>query len=208
MTDLKITKVEPLEQTKPPSPLSRIVSLLKTGPRGLSLRFVDQGMRKRTGAPIWALSRVTPHLYVGGQHYEKGWQNMVDEGITAVLNMREAHLDDVAKGIGGAHHLHLPTRDNTPPKIDDLLQGAIFIDEHIKAGSKVYVHCGIGVGRAPTAAAAYLIYAGMTTDHALAAIRKARPFIHLTPGQKRQLRAFESLYKSKGVTSEDDDGKS
>ncbi|QPC82620.1 dual specificity protein phosphatase family protein [Phototrophicus methaneseepsis] len=202
MTELKITHVEPLETKKPPSQLSRIASLLRTGPRGLSLRFIDQGRRKRTGAPTWSLSKVTPNLYVGGQHYKKGWQQMLDEGITAVLNMREAHLDDVVNGIGGDYHLHLPTRDNTPPSLEDLQCAAEFIDEHVRKAGKVYVHCGIGVGRAPSAAAAYLIYTGMSADEALAAIREVRPFIHLTPGQYRQLKAFEAEYKGKGTPIE------
>src|SRR5688572_15775146 len=32
-------------QSKPPSPLNRIISLIQTGPRALMLRFYDQGMR-------------------------------------------------------------------------------------------------------------------------------------------------------------------
>lgn len=175
---------------KPTSPFARIMSLLKTGPRGLALRFVDQGLRKRRGSPLWSLSRITPNLYVGGQQYIKGWSAMQDEGITAVLNMRESHHDDQAKGVAGEAHLHLPTRDNTPPSLDDLQRAADFIEEHVEQGGKVYVHCGLGVGRAPTAAAAYLIQSGMGVDEALAKIKHVRPFVHLTPGQYRQLHAF------------------
>lgn len=183
---------------RPPSPLQRLFSLLRVGPRGLVLRFVDQGGRLWTGRPMWRYSRITPHVYVGGQHRRRGWGAMTAEGIKAVVNMREAHLDDAAKGIHGERYLHLATRDNTPPTMDDLLRGAQFIAQQVAQGSKVYIHCGVGVGRAPTQAAAYLIYTGHTTDEALALIRRARPFIHLTRGQRQQLLQFEALYRGHG----------
>ncbi|MCA9884235.1 MAG: dual specificity protein phosphatase family protein [Anaerolineae bacterium] len=188
-------------ENKPTSPFARIISLLKTGPRGLALRFVDQVYRKLTGAPFWSLSRITPDLYIGGQPYAKGWQTMQDEGITAVLNMREEHHDDRVKGVAGDNHLHLPTRDNTPPTINDLQQAADFIAEQIEQGGKVYVHCGLGVGRAPTAAAAYLIQSGMAVDDALTKIKNVRPFVHLTPGQYRQLHAFADHSKRRVAKS-------
>jgi len=177
---------------KPTNPFARIISLLKVGPRGLVLRFYDQFTRKRRGYPVWNLSRVRSFLYVGGQHFSKGWQEMEKEGITGVINMRETHHDDVAKGIGGTHHLHLATRDNTPVPFEYLHQAADFIAEQKETGGKVYVHCGVGVGRAPSAAAAYFIkYEEMTATEAIKTIRKVRPFIHLTGSQGRQLEKYE-----------------
>lgn len=182
-------------QEKPTSQTHRIVSLLRTGPRALILRFYDQTLRKRTGHPVWNLSRVLPQLYVGGQHSSAGWQKMQDAGVTAIVNMREAHLDDAEKGIAGTHYLHLPTRDNTPPTLESLRQAAEFITAEIEAGGTVYVHCGVGVGRAPSAAAAYLISTGMTAKQAIAAIKRVRPFIHLTGRQFKQLVMFEQSLK-------------
>ena len=177
---------------KPTNPFARIISLLRVGPRGLALRFYEQFTRKRTGYPVWNLSRVRPFLYVGGQHFAKGWHAVEKEGITGVINMREIHHDDIASGIGGSSHLHLATRDNTPVPFDYLHQAADFIAEHRDNEGKVYVHCGVGVGRAPSAAAAYFIkHEGMTTVEALATMRQVRPFIHLTDSQRHQLEKFE-----------------
>ncbi|MEL6526537.1 MAG: dual specificity protein phosphatase family protein, partial [Chloroflexota bacterium] len=54
-----------------------------------------------------------------------------------------------------------------------------------------YVHCGVGVGRAPSATAAYFIkHENMTPDEALVTIKNVRPFIHLTGSQRTQLDAF------------------
>lgn len=175
---------------QPPSHFARAVSLLQTGPRGLFYRFFDQLARKWTGAPYWGVTRITPQLYVGGQHYAKGWHLMQTEGIEAVVNLREAHYDDTEKGVCGAHHLHLPTRDNTPPTMEDLMAGARFIADQVAQGRKVYIHCGVGVGRAPTQAAAYLITTGMSAKEAVKTIKRVRPFIHMTPRQHAQLEAF------------------
>ena len=184
-------------RSTPDNPLRRITSLLRTGPRGIALRFYDQLTRKWTGYPVWNLSRITPNLYIGGQHSVHGWQKMQQEGIEAIVNMREPHLDDARHDIAGAYHLHLPTTDNTPPSLDDLQRAADFIRQHIEAGRKVYVHCGVGVGRAPSAAAAYLIQSGMSAMDALNTIHQVRPFVHLTPRQMRQLEQFEQMQREK-----------
>jgi predicted protein tyrosine phosphatase len=176
----------------PPHPLRRIISLLTTGPRALFLRFYDQWRRKLTGAPDFRLTRVRPFLHVGGQHYRQGWAQMEAQGITAVLNMREAVHNDVVQGIGGQQHLQLATPDNTPVPQAYLHQAADFIKAQAERGGQVYVHCGVGVGRAPSAAAAYFIkHEGMTTAATLALIRKIRPFVHVTGSQRRALEQFE-----------------
>lgn len=182
---------------KPTHPFARIISLAKTGPVAIGLRFVDQTRRKMTGAPHWSLSEITPQLYCGGQHYPEGYQEMLDKGITGIVNMREAHISDEDKNIAGPNHLHLATRDNTPPQVDDLIQGAEFIRDQIDEGGKVYVHCGVGVGRAPTMTAAYLITTGLSPDEALKTIRKKRPFIHLTGKQRKVLDEFENKWQEK-----------
>lgn len=202
MTESDAKKIETQKpgEKKPTPHLQRALSLLQTGPRGMMLRFVDQFQRKRSGVPVWKLSEVAPSLFVGGQHSARGWQAMQDAGITAVLNMRESHHDDVAKGIGGLTHLHLPTRDNTPPTLEALEEAAKFIRQQLDTGGQVYVHCGVGVGRAPCAAAAYLISNGMSAREAVKQMRGVRPFIHLTPGQFRQLELFEQMQRAAAST--------
>ena len=180
---------------KPTNPLMRMVSLAKTGPSAIIIRFFDQIYRKGTGAPYWKLSKVTPQLYVGGQHYPQGYPEMLEKGITGIVNMREDYHSDIEKGIAGRRHLHLATRDNTPPKVDDLVRGVEFIRDEIHNGGQVYVHCGVGVGRAPTMAAAYLVTTGLSPSEALRKIRKVRPFIHLTGTQKHVLNEFARYWQ-------------
>lgn len=185
----------------PPHPFARVLSLARTGPLSIALRFVDQAYRKTRGAPLWRLSAVTPQLVVGGQHYRGGLAAMREYGITAVVNLRESRFSDEKAGIAGNRHLHLATLDNTPPAREDLIRGVKFISDEIANGGKVYVHCGVGIGRAPTLAAAYLISTGLTPDDALGVIRAVRPFVHLTASQRAELDEFARRWRESTPTA-------
>jgi protein-tyrosine phosphatase len=131
-------------------------------------------------------------LHVGGQYRRRGWPRLAAWGITAVVNLR-AEFEDAAAGIAPERYLYLPTVDDTPPALEQLRQGADFIAEEIARGGGVYVHCGAGVGRAPTTAAAYLVSTGLTPDEAWARIRAVRPFIRIKPGQALQIERFATI---------------
>ena len=176
-------------QNKPPHPLARVGSLLSAGPRAVALRWYDQIHRRLTGSPVWRLSEVMPQLLLGGQHYPNGYCRMRDYGITAIVNMRQHH-SDVNRDIAGDRHLQLATVDNTPPSIEDLRKGVRFISQEIERGGKVYIHCAVGCGRAPTMTAAYLITTGLTPKAALKRIKQVRPFVHPTKRQKMALERF------------------
>jgi protein-tyrosine phosphatase len=62
--------------------------------------------------------------------------------------------------------------------------------EQVANGGSVYVHCGSGIGRAPTMAAAYLISTGLTRDEAWETIRTVRPFIRPTAVQVERIEQF------------------
>jgi hypothetical protein len=114
---------------------------------------------------------------------------MRDEGITAVVNMRE-EADDAERGVSLDHYLWLPTTDVAAPTLEDLARGVAFVAAQHDAGRSVYIHCASGVGRAPTMAAAYLVHRGASPEEAWDAIRRTRPFIRPTPPQISVLQAF------------------
>ena len=149
----------------------------------------DHVARILTGAPIRRVSQITPRLHVGGQYRRRGWSTLESRGITAVVNLR-IEFDDAEAGIAPEHYLYLPTDDDHAPTLEALSTGVAFIAEEIKGGGAVYVHCGSGIGRAATMAAAYLIDSGLTPDEAWARIRKDRPFIRPTPPQLQQIEHY------------------
>jgi hypothetical protein len=173
-------------------------------PRLLYRRMHEQGLRTTylwvsehmirmaTGAPRLSTSRVMPGLIVGGQYRRRGWPRLEKAGVTGVLSLREEFCDREA-GIAPAHYLRISTPDDEAPSMDQLAAGVAFIQSELDHGGCVYVHCGAGVGRAATMAAAYMIAQGMSHDASWSAIRKVRPFIRPTPPQLTAIEEWASL---------------
>jgi predicted protein tyrosine phosphatase len=167
--------------------------ITEQGLRVTTLWAVDHVVRIVTGAPIRRVSQVTPQLHVGGQHRARGRTHLEARGIVGIVNMR-IEFDDAAAGIEGERYVYLPTVDDAAPSMEHLRAGVEFIAEVIEGGGSVYVHCGSGVGRAPTMAAAYLVSTGLSPREAWATIRGVRPFIRPTPVQVAQLERFAEAY--------------
>ena len=164
----------------------------RLGDQGLSTTgwwALDHVARLLTGTNIRRVSQITPHLYVGGQHRAHGLARMRRRGITAAVNLRD-EFDDEAAGLAFPHYLYLPTPDDGAPTLEHLRLGAEFIAAQIADGGVVVVHCGSGIGRAATMAAAYFVNQGMSPDQAWDRIRQNRPFIRPTPPQIEQLARF------------------
>ena len=184
---------------------ARIVhSRLRTqGWRTTALWAYARGIPYITGVPLLRYSRVAPALYVGPQYRARGKRTLARAGITHIVNMR-SEFDDATHGLtpqdAADRYCHLPTADDRAPAPAHLAQGAAFIREAIGGGGKVYIHCSAGVGRAPTMAAAYLMEQGCDMDAALELIRRARPFINLTPPQIQALRRIADERAAAGPT--------
>jgi len=163
--------------------------LAQQGVRVTALWASDHLTRLISGANIRRLSQIAPGLHVGGQYRRRGWPRLVSRGITAVINMR-IEFDDRQVGIAPPHYLYLPTVDDDAPTLEQLREGVAFIAEQIAQGSGVYIHCGAGVGRAATMAAAYLVSTGLTPEQAWVRIKKVRPFIRPTKVQIAQIERF------------------
>jgi dual specificity MAP kinase phosphatase len=174
--------------------------ITKQGVRVTILWLYGRGLPALTGVPLLQFSKITPNLYVGPQYRKQGLRLLQTEGIHAVVNMRE-EKDDQALGLAPEEYCYLPTPDDEAPCIEQLRQGVEFIQRIIQKGGKVYIHCGAGVGRAPTMAAAYLIHQGMHVEEAIATIRAIRPFIFITPPQLQQLYRYYDLIQSNGRVS-------
>lgn len=151
----------------------------------------DHAVRVITGANLRQVSQITPHLHVGGQYRLRGLSRLEERGITAVVNLR-IEFDDEEAGIAPDRYLHLPVVDDHAPTLEQLEEGVDFMADEIAQGGAVYVHCGSGIGRAATMAAAYLISTGLTEDDAWAKIRSVRPFIRPTAVQVERIERFEA----------------
>jgi predicted protein tyrosine phosphatase len=171
--------------------------LTRQGGHVTALWAVDHIVRIVAGAPVRRVSQITPHLHVGGQYRQRGWRRLRRRGVTAVVNLR-VEFDDEDVGLAPRRYLYLPTVDDTPPSLEHLRAGVAFIAEEIEREGSVYVHCGAGVGRAPTMAAAYLVSTGLRPEEAWKKIREARPFIRPKPEQVSQVARLAEAVCSEG----------
>jgi protein tyrosine phosphatase (PTP) superfamily phosphohydrolase (DUF442 family) len=163
--------------------------LTQQGVRVTALWAADHAVRIITGAPIRRVSQITANLHVGGQYRRRGWPRMAARGINSVVNLR-IEFDDASADIAPPLYLYLPTVDDCAPSLEHLSAGVQFIADVVATDGGVYVHCGSGIGRAATMAAAYLVSTGLTPEQAWARIRDVRPFIRPTPVQVEQLERF------------------
>jgi protein-tyrosine phosphatase len=84
-----------------------------------------------------------------------------------------------------------PIPDLHAPAIDDARALVAELRARLSAGEHVLLHCGAGIGRAGTFAAAVLLDHGVPLDDALATVRAARPMAGPEVGaQLELLRAF------------------
>jgi protein-tyrosine phosphatase len=187
----------------PPAQMVYIIyrRLVEHGITPTYLWITDKILRRMKGFSPPHISQVQPGLYVGGQHIRRGLKSMRALGITAVVNLRE-ESDDAARGVALDHYLRLPITDDAAPPLDVLERGSRFIAEQLSAGRGVYVHCASGVGRAPTLAAAYLVYKGKMPEEAWSIVREGRPFIRPTPPQIEIIREY-ARYLTKETQSGD-----
>jgi protein-tyrosine phosphatase len=153
------------------------------------------GIPKFTGIPFEKYSQITPQIYVGSQIRKFGKQKLELWGINSSVNMR-IEFDDVAHNVALVNHCHLPTDDGYAPTLAQMQTGVNFIHQKVTAGSKVYIHCRSGIGRAPTMAIAYFVSQGYTLSDAVKLIEKSRPFIQVTQHQIEQLMLFEEKQKT------------
>jgi protein-tyrosine phosphatase len=91
----------------------------------------------------------------------------------------------------------MPVVDGYPPSKDQLDLGTSIINQAIKNGETVYLHCKNGHGRSPTMLAAYLMrFKGMKVNEAINYIAKKRPEIHIEESQKEALSDFSKKWSN------------
>lgn len=142
--------------------------------------------------PHWkmAVSQIDSQVFIGTNaccmHHVTS--ELLNKGITCDISLESGAID---QPFGVDSYLWLPTPDHTAPSNHAVRVGIAALDEMLKQGRKVYIHCKNGHGRAPTFYAAYLILKrGLDWETAWQAIVASRPEAHLEPTQLAFLQAL------------------
>eukprot|EP01080_Neovahlkampfia_damariscottae_P011104 gene11104-3811_t len=116
------------------------------------------------------------------------------QGITAIVSLSEAPLDEKIVKENGMKIIHFPVKDYYPPSREQMNEMVDFVDNHDGA---VVIHCNAGQGRTGTMLAAYLIAKGESCEDVIPKLRKMRKGSIQTYKQEDGLKEFESFIKKK-----------
>lgn len=139
---------------------------------------------------------ITDGIYIGTNqccqtHFDADLK--AKENIEADISLEAEQMDHPA---GISFYIWLPTLDHHAPTPVQLDFGIAALEKFVAMKKRIYVHCQLGHGRAPTLVAAYLIARGQTVEQAINFITEKRPVIHLEEAQKQALIAFSSQRQS------------
>ena len=136
------------------------------------------------------VSKIDASIYIGTNrcceyHFD---EKLLKKGIDYDVSL-EAEKLDMPSGVEG--FLWLPVKDMRAPLQSQPHVGVRMIEECVKQGKKVFVHCKNGHGRAPTLVAAYYIATKeITVNTALELVKKKRPSAHPNNMQMKALKEF------------------
>ena len=148
----------------------------------LSMRYYARRSRR------WDV--VTPNIWIGRTLTRRESVEARVAGVTAVLDLT-AELSDPIPFRAIGRYRNVPILDLTAPTPEQIAEAVAFLDEQVRGGEVVYVHCKAGYSRSAAIVSAYLLHArhAQSAEEALAIVRTCRAGIIVRP---EALQAFHS----------------
>ena len=137
----------------------------------------------------------------GAEILPENWHELQQYHFGAVVNFRSEHQDAFGEPFPQAY-LWIPTEDFISPKPEKLLLSSQFIDNAVRSGLKVLVHCRMGIYRSATAIVAYLMYTGLSKEDAIRKMTEnGGPRLYGSEENHETLDAFLALMAAKSKKS-------
>lgn len=110
--------------------------------------------------PVTKLTAVDARVWRGAAPDAEGYRALAGAGVRTVVDLRaedNLHIDDPLLESLGISRVSLPMRDGQAPTRQQVERFLQIVED---SPGRVFVHCGAGVGRTGTMAAAYLVKSG------------------------------------------------
>jgi len=169
---------------------------------GLSTALARQRVSGRASlatVKLQLLHEVIPRLWVGGwAALNNDCEALRQRRITHVVSVVSAEQRKLPEFIQGHHYICVDDTQEAAAVMAANFEGIVaFIEAAREAGGAVFVHCGAGISRAPTATAAYLIWKlRITAADAIKLIRCARSVARPNVGFVSELKVWEQKIRS------------
>src|SRR4029077_16320350 len=98
--------------------------------------------------------QVQPLVWLGGIPTPRRWRALRHRGVTRALSLL-GEMEPPTWVSDADHLLWLRVADRFAPTLEQLVDAADFLDHSVASQTGVLVFCGSGIGRAPTAYAAW-----------------------------------------------------
>jgi dual specificity phosphatase 12 len=133
----------------------------------------------------------TSRLYIGGLYALYQTDLIHAAGITHVLSAIDYDPLLQAK-FAHLKHFHVRVEDHPNENLLQHFSAAnAYIDEGLRGGGGVFVHCAMGKSRSATFVVAYLMWRdGVTWERGLERLCEGRPVCDPNPGFKEQLEVY------------------
>jgi protein-tyrosine phosphatase len=135
------------------------------------------------------LHEVYPNIFVGNISTSFNKEHLKNKGITHILSV----IDGMGKTYPNDFtYMNLKAIDNKECNLSQYFENSYqFINDAIRKGGKVYVHCICGVSRSVSVVIAYLIKEKkMSPEKALMSIKTIRPVANPNQGFREQLKLY------------------
>jgi len=145
--------------------------------------------------------QVLPGLLLGAWSAASDSSVLRKRKVTHVVSIVSAEQQQMPEFIRGHLHIYANDKEDAAEKLAaHFPEICRFIDAaRNEPRGVVFVHCGAGISRAPTAAASYIMWKlGVPAALAIQLIRAARPCIRPNVGFVKQLRSWETEMGSLG----------
>lgn len=131
-------------------------------------------------------------VLLGGYPFKGDAQRLHALGVRAVVNTCAEYAGPESEYRRlGIEQLRIPTVDFTHPKLPDVRRAVDFVEEHVKRGEKVYIHCKAGRARSATVAICWLIrHRGMSPAEAQSHLLASRPHVNPHVDQRPVVQEF------------------
>ncbi|XP_008054590.2 protein phosphatase Slingshot homolog 3, partial [Carlito syrichta] len=137
-------------------------------------------------------SRIFPHLYLGSEWNAANLEELQRNGVTHILNMAR-EIDNFYPERFTYHNVRLWDEESAQ-LLPYWKETHCFIEAARAQGTRVLVHCKMGVSRSAATVLAYAMKQyGWSLEQALHHVQELRPVARPNPGFLRQLQTYQGI---------------